>query len=101
MYQVYPTAYLEFVEGEDGKKYRQGPRNEKDETVARDRWKVSFLCVTTCVLNKDAVGFIKGQKGSRRIEATICARESDLQTGRVCRTYGTEGGLKVSSGRRW
>jgi breast cancer 2 susceptibility protein len=40
-YQVYPVAYLEFVEDEDGKKHRQGPRTEKDENALQDRWKVS------------------------------------------------------------
>jgi hypothetical protein len=37
---VYPVAYLEFVQGEDGKRTRIGPMGEKEEMAARDAWQV-------------------------------------------------------------
>ena len=39
--QVYPVAYLEFIEGEDGKRRRIGPMGEREEMAARDTWQVS------------------------------------------------------------
>lgn len=38
--KVYPVAYLEFVEV-GGKVVREGPRDERDEGVAQDQWRVS------------------------------------------------------------
>lgn len=38
--QVYPIAYLEFIQGEDGKRMRIGPMGEKEEMTARDVWQV-------------------------------------------------------------
>jgi len=38
--QVYPVAYLEFIQGEDGKRRRIGPMGEKEEIGARDAWQV-------------------------------------------------------------
>lgn len=38
--QVYPIAYLEFIQGEDGKRRRIGPMGEKEEMSARDAWQV-------------------------------------------------------------
>jgi len=38
--QVYPIAYLEFIQGEDGKRMRVGPMGEKEEMAARDAWQV-------------------------------------------------------------
>jgi len=37
--KVYPVGYLEFVEGEDGKQHKQGPRSEKDEAAICERFK--------------------------------------------------------------
>ncbi|KAI0785380.1 hypothetical protein BC629DRAFT_1700031 [Irpex lacteus] len=36
--KVYPVAYLEVIDTEDGGKRREGPWNEKDEAVAQDKW---------------------------------------------------------------
>ncbi|KAF9644663.1 hypothetical protein BDM02DRAFT_3190371 [Thelephora ganbajun] len=36
--KVYPVAYLEFVQEEDGKRRRIGPMGEKEEMAARDAW---------------------------------------------------------------
>ena len=38
--KVYPIAYLEFIETESGEKRREGPRNEKEESVVQDQWLV-------------------------------------------------------------
>lgn len=38
--QVYPVAYLEFIQGEDGKRRRIGPMGEKEEMSVRDAWQV-------------------------------------------------------------
>ena len=40
--EVYPIAYLEFIETDDGEKKREGPRSEKEEAAAHDRWLVSM-----------------------------------------------------------
>lgn len=37
--KVYPVAYLEFVQDEDGRR-RIGPMGEKEEVAARDAWQV-------------------------------------------------------------
>jgi len=37
--KVYPLAFLEFVEDEDGNKRREGPRNEVDELRNHEQWK--------------------------------------------------------------
>ncbi|KDQ63249.1 hypothetical protein JAAARDRAFT_75716 [Jaapia argillacea MUCL 33604] len=37
--KAYPTAFVEFIEDEDGKKRREGPRSEKEETAVADKWK--------------------------------------------------------------
>lgn len=39
LHRAYPVAFLEFVE-HNGKKTREGPRNEKDELAAQDQWRV-------------------------------------------------------------
>ncbi|TFK56630.1 hypothetical protein OE88DRAFT_1730102 [Heliocybe sulcata] len=36
--KAHPVAFIEFVEGSDGKTRRIGPRNEKEEMKARDQW---------------------------------------------------------------
>ena len=41
--QVYPVAYLEFFQGEDGKRKRIGPMGEEEEMAARDAWQVGDL----------------------------------------------------------
>ena len=38
--QMYPIAYLEFTQDEDGKRRRIGPMGEKEEIAARDAWQV-------------------------------------------------------------
>ena len=38
--KAYPIGWFEFVEI-DGRKVREGPRNEKDEIVEQDAWRVS------------------------------------------------------------
>lgn len=40
--KAYPVAWIEFVEV-DGKKVREGPRNEKDERAVQDAWSVSVV----------------------------------------------------------
>ncbi|KAJ6502679.1 hypothetical protein DFH09DRAFT_1202410 [Mycena vulgaris] len=37
--KVYPVAFLEFFEDENGEKQREGPRNERDEAEADEKWK--------------------------------------------------------------
>ncbi|KAJ7754932.1 hypothetical protein DFH07DRAFT_885991 [Mycena maculata] len=37
--KTYPIAFLEFVEDENGEKQREGPRNQRDETEAEEKWK--------------------------------------------------------------
>ncbi|KAF8899070.1 hypothetical protein BD779DRAFT_1431059 [Infundibulicybe gibba] len=37
--KAYPVAFLEFLEDENGKKTREGPRSEADESVANERWR--------------------------------------------------------------
>lgn len=36
--KAYPVAYIEFVEDEHGRKRRDGPRDEKEETELHSRW---------------------------------------------------------------
>lgn len=44
--QVYPVAYLEFIQGEDGKRKRVGPMVEKEDIAVRDAWQVgSFYLI--------------------------------------------------------
>jgi breast cancer 2 susceptibility protein len=38
--KAFPVAYIEFVEDADGTKRREGPRTEKDERQADEKWKV-------------------------------------------------------------
>jgi len=44
---VYPVAYLEFIQGEDGKRRRVGPMGEKEEMAARDAWQAGASYFTT------------------------------------------------------
>ena len=37
---MYPVAYLEFIQDEDGKRRRIGPMGEKEEMAVRDVWQV-------------------------------------------------------------
>ncbi|KAF8215873.1 hypothetical protein K438DRAFT_1659158 [Mycena galopus ATCC 62051] len=37
--KTYPVAFLEFIEDENGEKLREGPRNERDEAEADEKWK--------------------------------------------------------------
>ncbi|KAJ7361422.1 hypothetical protein DFH08DRAFT_844079 [Mycena albidolilacea] len=37
--KTYPIAFLEFIEDENGEKQREGPRNERDEAEAEEKWK--------------------------------------------------------------
>ncbi|KAJ7492322.1 hypothetical protein FB451DRAFT_1217887 [Mycena latifolia] len=37
--KVYPVAFLEFFEDENGEKQREGPWNERDEAAADEKWK--------------------------------------------------------------
>ncbi|KAJ6575429.1 hypothetical protein B0H19DRAFT_1128649 [Mycena capillaripes] len=37
--KTYPIAFLEFYEDENGEKQREGPRNERDEAAADEKWK--------------------------------------------------------------
>ncbi|KAJ7651639.1 hypothetical protein DFH06DRAFT_1094705 [Mycena polygramma] len=37
--KTYPVAFLEFYEDENGEKQREGPRNERDEAEAEEKWK--------------------------------------------------------------
>ncbi|KDR85709.1 hypothetical protein GALMADRAFT_381677 [Galerina marginata CBS 339.88] len=37
--KVYPIAFLEFIEDEDGNKRREGPRNEVEENKVNEQWK--------------------------------------------------------------
>ena len=37
-------AYIEFIQGEDGKRRRIGPMGEKEEMAARDIWQVGNSC---------------------------------------------------------
>ncbi|KAJ7161264.1 hypothetical protein C8R43DRAFT_992095 [Mycena crocata] len=37
--KTYPIAFLEFFEDENGQKQREGPRNERDEAAADEKWK--------------------------------------------------------------
>ncbi|KAJ7040305.1 hypothetical protein C8F04DRAFT_1312619 [Mycena alexandri] len=37
--KTYPVAFLEFYEDENGEKQREGPRNERDEAAAEEKWK--------------------------------------------------------------
>ncbi|KAJ7269415.1 hypothetical protein B0H12DRAFT_1208887 [Mycena haematopus] len=37
--KTYPIAFLEFIEDENGEKHREGPRNERDEAEAEEKWK--------------------------------------------------------------
>ncbi|KAJ7170173.1 hypothetical protein C8R46DRAFT_225952 [Mycena filopes] len=37
--KTYPIAFLEFYEDENGEKQREGPRNERDESAADEKWK--------------------------------------------------------------
>ncbi|OBZ79271.1 hypothetical protein A0H81_01562 [Grifola frondosa] len=38
MTKLYPLGFLEFIEDDDGKITREGPRNDKDEAIAHDKW---------------------------------------------------------------
>jgi hypothetical protein len=38
--QAFPLAFIEFIETDYGKTIREGPRNEKEEAFAHERWKV-------------------------------------------------------------
>ncbi|KAH7930929.1 hypothetical protein BV22DRAFT_1077497 [Leucogyrophana mollusca] len=38
--KVFPVAYIEFVEGENGRKRREGPRSAKDEAAVSARWRL-------------------------------------------------------------
>ena len=38
--QLYPIAFIEFIEGEDGSKDRVGPRNEAEEMEVNEKWHV-------------------------------------------------------------
>ena len=46
--KVYPIAYLEFIEMESGEKRREGPRNEKEESVVQDQWLVRDCVCLSC-----------------------------------------------------
>ncbi|KAJ7459116.1 hypothetical protein B0H11DRAFT_2317233, partial [Mycena galericulata] len=37
--KTYPIAFLEFFEDENSEKQREGPRNERDEAEAEEKWK--------------------------------------------------------------
>lgn len=37
--KVYPLAFIEFIEEEDGSKRREGPRSQNDEAQVNDKWK--------------------------------------------------------------
>lgn len=43
--KVYPLAFLEFVEDQDGSKRREGPRNEAEELRNHEQWKVKVYVV--------------------------------------------------------
>lgn len=40
---MYPIAFIEFLEAENGEKYREGPRNEREEAVVAEQWKASAV----------------------------------------------------------
>ncbi|KAJ7610818.1 hypothetical protein FB45DRAFT_941706 [Roridomyces roridus] len=37
--KTYPVAFLEFVQDENGEKHREGPRDERGEAEAEEKWK--------------------------------------------------------------
>jgi len=40
---MYPIAFFEFFEDEDGQKRRDGPRSEIEEAQVNEKWTVCFL----------------------------------------------------------
>ena len=49
--KAHAIAFIQFVEGQDGKKHREGPWNEEEETKINEQWKVdhfSPLLKETC-----------------------------------------------------
>ena len=43
LFKMYPIAFFEFFEDEDGQKRREGPRSEIEEAQVNEKWMVCFL----------------------------------------------------------
>lgn len=74
-------AYLEFIQGEDGKRKRIGPMGEKEEMGAKDSWQVgaSHLIVET---HPDS--FLRaGEERSRSCQTQERPGGSDLDSRRI------------------
>ena len=41
--KTHAIAFIQFVEGRDGRKHREGPWNEEEETRVNEHWKVSTI----------------------------------------------------------
>lgn len=41
--KTHPIAFIQFVEGQDGQKHREGPWNEEDENRVNEQWKVDSI----------------------------------------------------------
>lgn len=41
--KTHAIAFIQFVEGEDGQKHREGPWNEEEENRVNEQWKVSSI----------------------------------------------------------
>lgn len=41
--KTHAIAFIQFVEGQDGQKHREGPWNEEEENRVNERWKVGSI----------------------------------------------------------
>jgi hypothetical protein len=78
--QVYPVAYLEFVE-EDGKRRRIGPMGEKEEMAARDAWLVGDH--RKPILSVSITSLPTGEEGCRSSETSERVGGSHLNPRRL------------------